>query len=312
MPRRSHRNRPDVSPEAEPPLEAPVVASGAVNNPSNKRRREEEHETRKRDLEIQILEQKLANERAQTDALARSSAIQQQQQHQEHDDDDENEGEISPEVRKIHPRFPSVKPALLHEIFKDKFDPFNLYKLHRDAGLAVENDVNEEDFAISRGRLRFKKRAGTAKDLGTVKRWSNAFLHYVAIVAEFKRYDITAALLEFHARIVKLDDTYEWEPVVNLALQFHRQRALAGIDDRDAWQLPANLIFEHLNHALKPPKHTTSSKPASNTVSNSRDEICNKWNGPGCPFNDRCRRRHVCLLCKGSHTVGEHKAVGRQ
>jgi hypothetical protein len=52
-----------------------------------------------------------------------------------------------------------------------------------------ENDVNEEDFAITRGRLRFKKRTGTAKDLRTVKRWSNAFLHYVAIVAKFKRYN---------------------------------------------------------------------------------------------------------------------------
>jgi hypothetical protein len=304
-----------VSPETGPPPEAPlIVASGAVNNTSNKRRREEEHETRKRELEIQILEQKLANERAQTDALERSNAIQQrQQQHQEHDDDDEIEGEIPPEVRQIHPNFPSVKPSLLHEIFKDKFDPFNLYKLHRDAGLAVENDVNEEDFAISRGRLRFKKRTGTAKDLGTVKRWSNAFLHYVAIVAEFKRYDITAALLEFHARIVKLDDTYEWEPVVNLALQFHRQRALAGINDRDAWKLPANLIFEHLNHALKPPKHMASTKSAPDAVLKSRDQICNKWNGPaGCPLSHKCYRRHVCLLCKGPHTIGEHKPTNRQ
>jgi hypothetical protein len=37
------------------------MASGSMNNPLNKRRREEEHETRKRELEIQILEQKLAH-----------------------------------------------------------------------------------------------------------------------------------------------------------------------------------------------------------------------------------------------------------
>jgi hypothetical protein len=73
------------------------VASGAVNSASNKRCREEEHKTLKLELEIQILEQKLANEKAQKDP-----------------------SEI--------PRFPSVKPALLHEIFKDKFDPFTLYK----------------------------------------------------------------------------------------------------------------------------------------------------------------------------------------
>ena len=74
------------------------------------------------------------------------------------------------EVRNIHPRFPSVKPSLLHDIYRDKFDPYNLYKLHQDAGLAAADDVNEEDFAITKGKLRFKKRTGIAKDLGTVKR----------------------------------------------------------------------------------------------------------------------------------------------
>ena len=148
-----------------------------------------------------------------------------------------------------------------------------------------------------------------------MKRWSNAFLHYVAVIAEFKRYDITAALLDFHARIVKLDDTYEWEPVVNLALQFHRQRCLAGINDRDAWQLPANLIYEHLNNALKPSRSGAQApKPASNTNAkqNTRDQICNNWNGPGCTHGDKCHRQHVCIICKGLHTIAEHKAVAKK
>jgi hypothetical protein len=111
---------------------------------------------------------------------------------------------------------------------------------------------------------------------------------------------------------VRLDDAYEWEPVVNLALQFHRQRALAGINDRGAWQLPPNLIFEHLNHALKAPKHMALTKSVPNAVSNSRDQICNKWNGPGCLPGDKCHRRHVCLLCNGPHTIREHKPTSRQ
>ncbi|KAN0068905.1 hypothetical protein V8E54_013074 [Elaphomyces granulatus] len=65
-------NPTNMSSEAGPPPEAPVIASGAVNSASNKHRREEEHETLKRELEIQILEQKLANKKAQS-ALERSS-----------------------------------------------------------------------------------------------------------------------------------------------------------------------------------------------------------------------------------------------
>jgi hypothetical protein len=63
MPRNTRSNPANMSSEAGPPPEAPVIASGAVNSASNKHRREEEHETLKRELEIQILEQKLAKEK---------------------------------------------------------------------------------------------------------------------------------------------------------------------------------------------------------------------------------------------------------
>jgi hypothetical protein len=84
--------------------------------------------------------------------------------------------------------------CLLHDFEKKVQEQYENLDDHEQAQYYLwfsshENDVNEEDFAITRGRLRFKKRTETSKDLGTVKRWSNAFLHYVAIVAEFKRYN---------------------------------------------------------------------------------------------------------------------------
>ena len=69
------------------------------------------------------------------------------------------------------------------KIFKEKFDLFNLYKLHQDVGLALDNNLDKDDVALSKGKLSIRKRTGTAKELQSVRRWSNAFLHYVAILA---------------------------------------------------------------------------------------------------------------------------------
>jgi hypothetical protein len=71
----------------------------------------------------------------------------------------------------------------LLEIFKEKFNLFNLYKLYQDVGLALDIDLDKDDVALSKGKLSIRKRTGTAKELQSVKQWFNAFLHYVAILA---------------------------------------------------------------------------------------------------------------------------------
>jgi len=150
------------------------------------------------------------------------------------------------EVCRIHPTIdsfgvPSVKPfPPLHGIFGGKFE----YKLHWVAGLAVENDVNEEAFA----------KHWTASIGWNYKRpWGNQvikrLLHYNLSSPNSSK---TSSQGRFYARIVKLDETYKLEPVLNLALQFHGQKAIAGIDDRDSSPLLASISYKHLDHASNP------------------------------------------------------------
>ena len=126
------------------------------------------------------------------------------------DNGDDDEGEMPQIVQDIAPGYPQTKQAVLLQIYEDKFDPFDLYKLHTEFGSSVSVDSIDDEFFISKGKLGTKKRLGSAKDLGSVKRWSNAFLQYISIIATFRKHDISVlpALLDFHARIVKLDDSY--------------------------------------------------------------------------------------------------------
>ena len=151
-----------------------------------------------------------------------------------------------------------------------------------------------------------KKRLGSAKDLGSVKRWSNAFLQYISIIAAFRKHDISVlpALLDFHARIVKLDDSYQWEAVVLLALKFHRQKIIFGFNDPKAWKLQPYEIFDACNHAPKE-KKPAASNSAYNSKGKFGDQICINWNTKGCSYST-CQRQHVCLICKASHTKENH------
>ena len=156
---------------------------------------------------------------------------------------------------------------------------------------------------MSKGKFVTRKHLGSPKDLGSVKRWSNAFLQYVSIISIFKKHDIVAALLGFHSQILKLDDSYQWEAIVLLALRFHRQRIAVGLSDRDDWRLQPHDIFSACNHAPKIPAVGVNSP--RNQRARLDDQICLNWNSKGCTFPN-CLRRHVCVLCKGPHTRANH------
>ena len=232
------------------------------------------------------------------------------------DHEDDGEGEIPQIIKDLSPRYPQTKSSILLQILEDKFDPFDLYKLHTEFGSYVSSDAIDDEFFMSKGKLGTRKRLGSPKDLGSVKRWSNAFLQYVSIISIFKKHDIVAALLGFHSQILKLDDSYQWEAVVLLALRFHRQRIIVGLSDRDEWQLQPHEIFGACNHSPKTPAVGVAPRTPAVGVNSSRnartrfqDQVCLNWNGKGCEFPN-CLRRHVCLLCKGSHTQTNHRDAG--
>jgi hypothetical protein len=287
----------DLVVESDPPAPLitsaiiPISSPNLIPIPTTKRARDEE-------LEI------IAVEEGRLRLLKLRKEIEAIQGPLPDDQNNDDEGEVPQIVKDIAPHYTQTKPSILLQIFEDRFDPFDLYKLHTEFGFSVSSDdaVNDE-FLMTKGKLGTRKRLGSYKDLGSVKRWSNAFLQYVSIISDFKQQDIVSALLDFHAQIIKLDESYQWEAVVTLALRFHRQRITLGFSDRDAWRLQPYEIFGACNHTPKIPAADATSP--RNTRPNPEGQICLNWNSKGCSFRS-CLRQHVCQICKGPHTKADH------
>jgi hypothetical protein len=149
--------------------------------------------------------------------------------------DEDDEGEIPPEAIEAFLLFPAIPQKEVAAIFEGKFDPKNLYKLHRKVTLTNED---EDEVSLIDGN-------------------------------EFEKFNgLTRPLLAFHERIMDLSQTYTWERVVVLALTFHKERLFLGIYDKKAWQIPSDVVDEHLRGALSPAKPTT----------NPSTEYSMKWN----------------------------------
>ena len=200
---------------------------------------------------------------------------------------------IDPEAIEVSLLFPAVPQKEVAAIFEGKFDPKNLYK-HRKLTLTNEDD---DEVPFIDGKLRTKKRTGTTKDYPQPSTWSRAFIQYVSILSEFEKFNgLTRPLLTFHERIMDLAQTYAWERVVVLALTFHKERLVLGINDKKAWQIPSDVVDEHLRGALRPTKPTT----------NLPTEYCMKWNTGDCNWA-RCSRKHACRRCGKDHKEKDHK-----
>lgn len=219
-----------------------------------------------------------------------------------HEDD---EGEIPLEAQAVSLQFPIAPQKELAAIFEGKFDPTNLYKLRGKVSLSKDDD--DEEISVSGGKLRAKKRSGTLKDYQHPSVWSAAFLEYIAITSKFKtKYDdLTHPLILFHNRIMELSNTYSWEAVLILALTFHKERIVMGINDTQAWRMSPTIVDEHLRNNLKPTKSSLSSRPVSG------NSYCMNWNKGDCNWA-ACRRKHACSRCGKSHKEKDHpKEINR-
>src|SRR5712664_2393170 len=50
------------------------------------------------------------------------------------------------------------------------------------------------------------------------------------------------SLDQFHRRIMDLSKSYSWEAVLILALTFHKERVVMGLNDQEAWRMhPATI-----------------------------------------------------------------------
>ena len=125
---------------------------------------------------------------------------------QSHGLDDDEDGEISSEAKEVSLLFSAILQKEIAAIFEGKFNPTNLYKLHRKVTLSIED---EEEISVSGGKLRAKKCTGTAKNYPHSNVWSASFLQYIAVLSHFEKYSgLTHPLINFHACIMELLQTY--------------------------------------------------------------------------------------------------------
>ena len=212
-----------------------------------------------------------------------------------HVDQYEDEGEIPPEAKEVSLLFPVAPQNEIASIFEGKFDPVNLYKLRGRVSLSKDDD---EEISVTGGKLRAKKRSGTVKDYPRPDVWSESFLEYIAILSRFDKYNgLTHPLINFHRRIMDLSKPYSWEAVLILALTFHKERVVMGLNDQEAWRMHPATIDEHLRDRIK---STKPSAPSRITSSNSPITYCLRWNAGDCNW-EGCNRKHACRRCGKDH-----------
>jgi hypothetical protein len=217
-------------------------------------------------------------------------------------DQDDDEGEIPSEAKAVSLLFPIAPQKEIAAIFEGKFDPVNLYKLRGRVSLTKDDD---DEISVTGGKLRAKKRSGTAKDYPRPDVWSEAFLQYIAILSRFDKYNgLTYPLILFHGHIMDLSKSYSWEAVLILALTFHTERTIVGLNDQEAWKMPPGVIDRYLRDRVKPTnKSPTPSRPPS---TNSPTTYCMKWNAGDCNW-EGCNRKHACRRCGKDYKEKDHK-----
>ena len=169
--------------------------------------------------------------------------------------DDFGEGTLTPRLRDSLSIFKKYNKKDVIAIAKNTFHPLNLPKLSQMS--SALKTTTELEMIWENGRMEGREAIGKPAAFGKNSEiWSDNFLKYVAIIGHFHEPTspgLLQALITFHLRIVKLAKTYKWQgAILDLAINFHTERASADIGDVSAWDLPANMVEEYTRDNLLP------------------------------------------------------------
>lgn len=99
-------------------------------------------------------------------------------------DEEKPVGEISAATLLVASRYPGLPKAKTTQIFNNKFQPENLYRLRHLKGR--EDKDREDNVTIENGLMKLKSATGSLRDFGrTWDIWSEAFINYTMIMVDF-------------------------------------------------------------------------------------------------------------------------------
>jgi hypothetical protein len=164
----------------------------------------------------------------------------------------------------------------------------------------------------------YQKRAGKKEDYGdTNAKWSAAFLLWTAIrVVYSKDIDLFLKLHRFHAKIIRLSETYTWEGVLKLAVHLH---TIYYNDAEASWLVPdeerdARCIRKpspavpHRNPRIGQIPHTSTSPAVTQAFERqiAPGQVCYSWNKGRC--REPCPGGRIHNQCSQEGCNEKHSA----
>ena len=106
--------------------------------------------------------------------------------------------------------------------------------------------------------------------------------------------------LAYMVKIGMLAQRYQWMSVLLYDREYRKLQSAYNFPwGSDTQHLAQVYLVEKMNkkvHVLKP-----------NDVQKKENQCCRLFNHSVCPYGTNCRYAHLCLICKQSHTIKEHK-----
>ena len=220
------------------------------------------------------------------------------------DNSNDHDGESIPlVVTNTRSQFSTVPIQQLVLIHKNKFDPWNLYKLlNKDWSTATDDDR----MVVTAGdKMEIRKARGTLKNYPDKDVWIESFVLYISILQAYfgdAHQSLVGSLLAFYRRILRLTHAYSWSRICEMAMSFHANAIVEGQTNVDSWVLTDIWIQEHCIHV------PTSNKVQKTSSSPFSKEICQLWNTGACNYRN-CKRLHICSApgCKSiDHGSKDH------
>ena len=199
-------------------------------------------------------------------------------------------------------------------------------------------DINDEEYKSvvdNEGNVTVKPKK-RKRVINSFARWEEAYTNYERLMVYYGGYEMYDQMVRYRVYIASVNRKYKWQAVamydarhrLDLAhrnsCQFaHLNSDLANtIFDStaikpNAPRCPRCSAYDHVEVAECPfpPRAAAAAtkKPqfSFGGLGATATEICNNFNEGRCKWNEKCRRIHMCIRCKGPHPARDcTKAAG--
>ncbi|KAG5970987.1 hypothetical protein E4U56_007144 [Claviceps arundinis] len=191
----------------------------------------------------------------------------------------------------------------VNNIFTNKFEPWNLIRLHPILGLRPSPDEAASNVDITAGAFILMKKKTHRK--GQVRRQPRPLaplfqqFRYMYIYERLfgtEHRDVLIAMNRFLEFITSKSQQCFWSKCLAYAMRHHQHVKDSSIHNAKAW-------LDHPQIPDRPPSSRKRQRSETTGANTATREVCRKFNSQtGCSYRN-CKRSHECSSCGGSHAA---------